>query len=80
MREGFWGNVQTGAAGGGQHPQTIIHPRAAARLAAVAYDVARLIFIREKRPETDLRADKGLMHPVGGCWCQRAWVAGLCAC
>lgn len=37
-----------------------------ARAAAVAHDVARLICLHEKRPDTDMRLDNGLMHPVDG--------------
>ncbi|KAL4437974.1 hypothetical protein ABPG77_004195 [Micractinium sp. CCAP 211/92] len=40
-----------------------------ARKAAVAHDVARLICLHEKRPETDLRMDTGLMHPTEGYLC-----------
>lgn len=51
----------------------------AARKAAVAHDVARLICLHEKRPETDLRMDTGLM--VGAApseWRDRAQ-HGCCA-
>ncbi|KAL4425653.1 hypothetical protein ABPG75_009669 [Micractinium tetrahymenae] len=40
-----------------------------ARKAAVAHDVARLICLHEKRPETDLRMDTGLMHQTEGYLC-----------
>lgn len=40
-----------------------------ARKAAVAHDVARLICLHEKRPETDLRMDTGLMHHTEGYLC-----------
>lgn len=41
---------------------------AAARKAAVAHDVARLICLHEKRPETDLRMDTGLMVGAAAGW------------
>lgn len=45
----------------------LLHRCAAARLAAVAHDVARLVLINERRPGTDLTVDQGLHHPAGGC-------------